>query len=246
MSDHRRSAAMSRRWMRRHTGAGLTLIALLPGSAGCARGVQGPVDTAAGQAAGLLISNVRVFDAFSGTFSAPVGMLIREGRIHAVGPPRELGTPAEAIDARGAFALPGLWDSHVHLGFRSLEGPDAVRKTLEGFVQAGVLYVRDLGSPLDVIAPMRHQVRTGDVVGPEIVFSGPLAERPPLFWASYNEKLPGLTVPIESEAQADDLVTAVARAGGSFVKIFGKWDVDLFRRLVRLAGAADLPDGSIS
>jgi hypothetical protein len=226
--------------MRQQTAASLMLVALLPNLAACARSVQVPVDTASDQPAGLLISNVRIFDPSSGVFSAPTGMLIRDSRIHAVGPPRELGLPEEEIDARGAFALSGLWDSHVHLGFRSLEGPDAVRKTLEGFVQAGVLYVRDLGSPLDVIAPMRDQVRAGELVGPEILFSGPLAERPPLFWASYNEKLPGLTVPIESEAQVDGLVTAVARAGGSFVKIFGKWDVDLFRRIVRLARAANL------
>jgi hypothetical protein len=184
---------------------------------------------------GLLISNVPVFDAASGTFSQPTGILIRDGRIHAVGSPRELGRPQEEIDGRGAFALPGLWDSHVHLDFTSLEGPDAVRKTLEGFVNAGVLYVRDVGGPLEGIAAIRDRVRTGAVVGPEIFFSGPLAERPPLFWAHYNEKLPGLTVPIESETDVDSLVASVARAGGSFVKAFGKWELDLFKRLVRLA-----------
>jgi imidazolonepropionase-like amidohydrolase len=218
----------------------LMLVALLLGVAACARNVQDRPLTQHDRPAGLLISNVRVFDASSGTFSEPAGILIRDGRIHAVGPPRELGTPEKEIDARGAFALPALWDSHVHLSFRALEGSDAVRKTLEGFVQAGVLYVRDLGGPLDVIAPMRDKVRAGDLVGPEIFFSGPLAERPPLFWAPLNEKLPGVTVPIETEAQVDSLVTSVARAGGSFVKTYGKWDVDLFRRLVRLAGEANL------
>jgi hypothetical protein len=184
---------------------------------------------------GLLISNVHIFDAATGTFSQPVGILIRDGRIHAVGSPRELVRPQEEIDGRGAFALPGLWDSHVHLDFVSLDGPDAVRKMLEGFVQAGVLYLRDVGGPLEGIAAIRDRVQAGEVVGPEIFFSGPLAERPPLFWAHYNEKLPGLTVPIESEADVDSLVASVARAGGSFVKAFGKWDLDLFKRLVRLA-----------
>jgi hypothetical protein len=100
---------------------------------------------------GLLISNVRVFDAAAGTFSEPAGILIRHGRIHAGGSFGDMGKPEEEIDARGAFALPGLWDSHVHLDFTSLEGPDAVRKTLEGFVQAGVLYLRDVGAPLEVV-----------------------------------------------------------------------------------------------
>ena len=115
-----------------------------------------------------------------------------------------------------------------------------MRKTLEGFVQAGVLYLRDVGGPLEAIAAIRDRARTGEAVGPEIFFSGPLAERPPLFWAALNEKLPGTTVPIESASQVDSLVASVARAGGSFVKVFGKWDLDLFQRLVRLAREADL------
>jgi hypothetical protein len=218
----------------------LTLVALLLAVAACARSVQDRLVTHDDRPAGLLISNVHVFDASSGAFSEPAGILIRDGRIHAVGPSHELAKPEKEIDARGAFALPALWDSHVHLSVRTLEGSDAVRETLEGFVQAGVLYVRDVGGPLDVIAPMRDLVRAGDVVGPAVFFSGPLAERPPLLWGAHNQKLPGFTVPIESEAQVDSLVTSVARAGGAFVKTFGKWDVDLFRRLVRLAGEADL------
>jgi imidazolonepropionase-like amidohydrolase len=94
----------------------------------CARPVQDRLVTQTNELAGLLNSNVRVFDTSSGAFSEPAGILIRDGRIHAVGLPREVAKPKKEINARGAFALPALWDSHVHLSFRALEGPDAVRE----------------------------------------------------------------------------------------------------------------------
>jgi Amidohydrolase family len=184
---------------------------------------------------GLLVHDVHVFDVSRGTFSEPVGILIRDGRIHSVGPPETLGEPEERVDAQGAFALPGLWDSHVHLGYLSLAGDDSLGIELARFVRSGVLYVRDVGSPLSVIASIRDRVSSEEMIGPKIFFSGPLAERPPLFWGPSNEQLPGVTVPIESEAQVDELVASVAGAGGSHLKVFGKWDRDLFRRLLRLA-----------
>jgi prolyl oligopeptidase len=190
--------------------------------------------------AGLLISNLRLFDAATDTFSAPTGILIQDGRIQAVGPAAELGRPYEEIDAAGGFALPGLWDSHVHLSFLSLGGPDSVRAALEAFVQSGVLYVRDVGGPLDVMAAMRDRVRAGDVVGPEIFLAGPMVERPPLDWARFNEQLPGFTVPVESAAQVAELVRSVAAGGGSHLKVFAKWDPALLRQLVPLAEEAGL------
>ena len=41
----------------------------------------------------LLISNVRLFAPTTGTFSEPTGILVRDGRIHAVGPSHELKSP---------------------------------------------------------------------------------------------------------------------------------------------------------
>ena len=189
---------------------------------------------------GLLISNLRVFDTSSGTFSDPMGVLLRDGRIASMGAPGELGEPEDQIDAGGGFALPGLWDSHVHLSPLSLSGADSLKTELARFVQSGVLYVRDLGGPLEVVASMRDQVSAGTLVGPDIYFSGPLAERPPLEWRHLNEKLPGFTVPIESESQVDSLIGSVAGAGGSFLKVFGKWDRRLFHELVRRAEKAGL------
>jgi imidazolonepropionase-like amidohydrolase len=43
-------------------------------------------------------------------------VLVREGRIAALGPDVEIPADAERIDADGAWLLPGFVDAHVHLG----------------------------------------------------------------------------------------------------------------------------------
>ena len=189
----------------------------------------------AGPPLGTILLNVRVFDAESGNFTEPTGLLIRAGRVHETGPSESLPIAADTLDAAGGFALPGLWDSHTHLAFLTLGGEDSLAIALEEFARAGILYVRDVGGPLEVISSISQRVSTGELPGPEIFFSGPMLERPPLHWAQFNEQLPGFTVPVESAEDVDRLVEEVSAAGGSFLKVFNKWDLDLFPRILRRA-----------
>lgn len=92
------------------------------------------------------------------------------------------------VDLRGAFVLPGLIDSHVHLTFES--GPtsqlDAVTKstTDQAFdgvvfagrtVRAGFTTVADLGSDPEAINALRDAIAAGKVVGPRIIAAGGVA-----------------------------------------------------------------------
>jgi hypothetical protein len=181
--------------------------------------------------AALLLTNVRIFDVAGGRFAEPQDLLIRDGQIAQVGAVTRADADALRIDTGGAYALPGLWDSHVHLSWLTLSGGDTLAATLDSMARHGVLYVRDVGGPLDVIAAIARRTANGELRGPTIFFGGPMAERPPLYWAQYNTMLPGITVPIESERDVDELVTKISDAGGSFVKAFGKWDRQLFRLL---------------
>ncbi|WP_123370745.1 amidohydrolase [Cellulomonas sp. PhB150] len=45
-------------------------------------------------------------------YDEPVDVLVRDGRIAALGTP---GGPVEEIDLDGRIVMPGLWDQHVHL-----------------------------------------------------------------------------------------------------------------------------------
>ena len=52
---------------------------------------------------------------------ADAGVLVRGDRIEKVGPraavePSLTGPAVKTVDLEGGFLLPGLWDSHIHLG----------------------------------------------------------------------------------------------------------------------------------
>jgi imidazolonepropionase-like amidohydrolase len=101
-------------------------------------------------------------------------VLIRDGRIVAMGPNASVRAPANArvIDGRGKFLVPGLVDAHVHLE----EEAD-----LPQFVAAGVTTVRDLmGSP-ETLA-WRKQTEDGAMLGPRIIAAGPLFAGPQVPW----------------------------------------------------------------
>jgi hypothetical protein len=82
------------------------------------------------------------------------------------------------------------------------------------------------------MAGMSRQVASGELDGPAITFSGPMAEKPPLYWARLNGEVPGFTVPFETERDVAQLIESVAAGGGSHVKVFGKWDLGLLRSLL--------------
>ncbi|WP_312780428.1 amidohydrolase family protein [Brevundimonas sp.] len=91
----------------------------------------------------------------------------------------------QVVDLRGAFVLPGLIDSHVHLtsqqnpngrlenvtesnATQAMIGARYARRTLN----AGFTTVADLGASNESIFALREAVRRGDVPGPRIIAAG--------------------------------------------------------------------------
>lgn len=66
----------------------------------------------------VLIDNVQLFDADKGVFLADRAVLASDGKIAAIGAAGSLKAPARAqvIDGRGKTLVPGIWDSHLHIG----------------------------------------------------------------------------------------------------------------------------------
>ncbi|WP_332818310.1 amidohydrolase family protein [Sphingopyxis sp.] len=66
----------------------------------------------------VLFDNVQLFDADKGAFIASRSVLARDGKIAAIGAAGSLKAPAGAqvIDGRGKTLVPGIWDSHLHIG----------------------------------------------------------------------------------------------------------------------------------
>lgn len=66
----------------------------------------------------VLFDNVQLFDADKGVFVADQAVLAQDGKIAAIGAAGSVKAPAGAstIDGRGKTLVPGIWDSHMHIG----------------------------------------------------------------------------------------------------------------------------------
>ncbi len=183
----------------------------------------------------VLLRDVRVFDGSRGAMSEPQDILIADGRITSMGRDLEPGPDAQRIDCAGKYALPGLFDCHVHMAGLTLEGEDTLRTTLAEFVARGITHVRDVGGPIDVLQRLKERTASGEMPGPEIFYAGPMLEHSPLYWEPLNEKLPGFTVAVDSTAAVDSILPALARQGACMVKTFNKQDPAVYRHILETA-----------
>jgi hypothetical protein len=113
---------------------------------------------AAGQTTAII--NVNVVDVRAGRVREAATVVIRDGRIAAIGPRDSVAVPATArtVDARGGFLIPGLADMHAH--FRRPE-------ELSVFLAYGVTLVQYLNASADLFE-WRDASASGAVRGPEI------------------------------------------------------------------------------
>jgi imidazolonepropionase-like amidohydrolase len=112
------------------------------------------------------IVHVTVIDPTSGP-RPDATVLIDGDRIVQVGPSATTAIPPGAAvhEASGEFAVPGLWDSHVHVSQMSVD-------SIPLLVASGVTGVRDMGSDLADIARWRA-IRSRGGLAPRVFSPGP-------------------------------------------------------------------------
>jgi len=111
------------------------------------------------------IVGARIID---GTGAPPIDdgiIIVRDGRIEAVGPTSGVAVPSglPREDARGKTIIPGLWDMHVH--FEQVEWPSAQ-------LAAGVTTARDVGNELELATGLRDAIAAGRIPGPRMLLAG--------------------------------------------------------------------------
>lgn len=142
-----------------------------------------PAVPAAGSAPDIYIHAGRLLaDPASGQVLSQQTVLVRGGRIVSITAGYTDPGSSQAIDLKGAFVLPGLIDSHVHLAseqnadsrlnaFIKTESDAAIDAA--GFalktLKAGFTTVADLGGPSESILALRSGVARGVVPGPRII-----------------------------------------------------------------------------
>jgi imidazolonepropionase-like amidohydrolase len=136
-----------------------------------------------GQSDPFVIRNVRVFDApRAALLDGPRDVLIREGRIAAVGRPGEVHGAVREIDGGGKTLIPGLIDVHVHSGGSAspswhTELPDT-DENLGALLYAGVTTALDAAGLTPAVFRVRDDIRSGKKLGPRLFAAGPMFTGP--------------------------------------------------------------------
>lgn len=128
----------------------------------------------------LLIQSGRCLDVETLRLVPDTSVLVRDGRIEAMGPGLPVPEGAQVIDARGMTVMPGLIDCHVHVVASRLNLGEVQRMPnvlatlsslpiLEGMLMRGFTTVRDAGG---ADCSMAEATRSGMVRGPRIFPSG--------------------------------------------------------------------------
>lgn len=190
------------------------------GAAGSGSSGASQTDAAAGSDvdAAIIIRADRILDG-RGAVLTGREVVVRGGRIEAVSEAgaAEVTDDAVTYDLPGATLLPGLIDTHVHVGWYfdadtdRLRGPESTDTPQDEVLYAaenawnmlvsGVTTVQSVGGPEDV--PLRDAIARGVLPGPRIL-------------TSIQPITAGSGGPDEIRAQVD----ALAEAGADVIKIF--------------------------
>ncbi len=158
--------------------AALALLALACASAAPA------LAASSAEPADLVIRHANVVDVLAGKVRKDRFIAVRGDRILAIGADAGAGRfqAARSIDAGGRYAIPGLWDMHVHFG-----GGEALieenKNLLPLYIAHGIAAVRDAAGDLSPsVFQWRQAVAEGRLEGPTIFTSGPKIEGYKSIW----------------------------------------------------------------
>ena len=153
-------------------------------------------------------------------------VVVRDGRIVAVGPAASAQVPAGAtlIDAAGKYLIPGLADMHAHFVQGAGDITDGAGQQLALFLANGVTTARGLVAPPGYLA-VRRRVVSGELVGPTLFVAAP----------SLNGKS------VKSAEQAKQAVAGAKAAGYDVLKTHGGLGRGVYDSVVAAARRAGLP-----
>jgi imidazolonepropionase-like amidohydrolase len=122
----------------------------------------------------IAFTDVKLFDSEAGRFLDHQTVVADKGRITAVGPASTIKPPsgARVIEGAGKTLLPGLWDSHMHVG-NDFTGPM--------LLSIGVTSARDPGNTNEATLSRAERMKKGELLFPSVYPSvlidgkGPLA-----------------------------------------------------------------------
>ncbi|MGH7719936.1 MAG: amidohydrolase family protein [Gemmatimonadaceae bacterium] len=207
----------NRRWI---VALGVSLVALGQAEASAQQGAQQPSGTVA-------FVNVTVVPMDRDRLIEGQTVVVRDGRIAALGPSASTRAPAGAtvVEARGKFLMPGLAEMHAHIP-PAQAPPQFTENVLFLYVANGITTIRGmLGEPSHL--QLRDRAARGELLSPRIYTSGP--------------SLNGNSVPAPDSARR--VVIAQKGAGYDFLKVHPGLTREVFDAIDRTADSVGMTFG---
>ena len=219
----------------RRISLGISAIALLA----LIEAPAGALQRGAPAAGTLVVKDVTLVD---GTDTAPrahVSLIVRDGAIASIVPAGSEPTSQSMIDGAGRFAIPGLFDAHVHVtgGTR-----DEAVAELKRAVSGGVASVWDMAGDARMASELAREAAAGEIQSPTIYYVSLMAGPPfftdPRVLGASRGFSPGEAPWAQAILPSTDVVRAVATArgtGAGSVKLYAALDGDTVRRITEEA-----------
>ena len=184
----------------------------------------------------VLIRDVRVLDFDAGGFTEPTSVFIDQGRIQWMGPQSQHRLPENVgvIEADGRYAIPGLFDMHVHLAtpIHFIPARDVSRTS--SLIAFGVTSVRDMGSDMTLLNAWTDRRQGYGAPVPRIFSCGAMIEATRTFFH-------GGSFFADTDAEARALVRKEKRDGAVAIKSYFTLPWPLHRAIADEARRHDIP-----
>ena len=201
-----------------------TSLLLASGFAGCGASSHA-LDPSHPRAVGcegcVVLTDANVFD---GTVGGPGTVVLRGERVEEVQRGAVRVVAGEVRSLPGRTILPGLIDAHVHVlsgaapPAAGAMGMDA-EAHLKALLRAGVTTIVDLGTERHVVFGLRERIRSGAMLGPDLLAAGPgltpsgghpcTTGRPPFDQCAL----------VDTPDEARDVVEGLARDEADLIKV---------------------------
>lgn len=171
-----------------------------------------------------VLTNVTVIDGTGRPAQPNSAVVMTDGKIAFVGPMAQLKAPsgAKTVDLAGKFVMPGIIDSHVHVGIMHDVTQDIkyytrqnVEADLKQYAAYGVTTVQILGTDKDLIFDIRKEERAGRPKYARVFTAG----QGEVFKGGYGGVF-GLNVPVATPEEARKSVDEQAAKGVDFIKLW--------------------------
>jgi imidazolonepropionase-like amidohydrolase len=185
----------------------------------------------------IVIEQVALIDGTGAPPEKNVTVVIEGERIAAI----ERGNVSTRENARiiageGLWAIPGLWDLHIHAAHIGAS-------SLGLFIANGVTSARDMAGSLDEVGDLRRRIESGRLVGPRLKVSGPALEGGKSAASRLAQERPesaSAHVLVRSPEEARRVVGEMADRGADFIKIRTFEDRETYAAILDAASSRNL------